>query len=121
MASKQLTDRKLQSLKAATTAKRHYDVWDRDGLGVRVSYEGRKTFVLMARYPGSNNPTRRALGSYPAMSLADARAKADRWRKLIAAGKDPREEEERKRENSFRAVAEQFITHIHRQKLRTAP
>lgn len=132
MAPKKLTDRKLESLKAATPDKKHskrkhYDVWDRDGLGVRVSYKGRKTFVLMARYPRNpNNPQRVALGTYPTMSLAEAREKAAHWRKLIGKNIDPRDEEERKKEQSFRAVAEQFIEYIKRPQknrppLRTAP
>src|SRR6516165_1334361 len=127
-----LTDRKLESLKAATPDKKHpkrkhYDVWDRDGLAVRVSYEGRKTFVLVARYPRNpKNPQRVALGTYPTMSLAEAREKAARWRKLIGKNIDPRDEEERKKEQSFRAVAEQFIEYIkkpqkNRPPLRTAP
>jgi hypothetical protein len=48
--------------------------------GVRVSDSGRRTFVLMARFPRNpKNPTRVALGTYPTMSLADAREKASRW------------------------------------------
>jgi integrase len=126
MAREKLTDRKLKSLKPAPEGK-HKDYWDSstDGsgvLGVRVSDTGRRTFVLMARYPRNpSHPQRVALGTYPTMSLADAREKASRWRKLIAASKDPRDEEEKKKENSFRAVGEQFIDYIKRQKLRTAP
>jgi integrase len=126
MAREKLTDRKLTS-SSIVPKEGHRDIWDTstDGaglLGVRVSDSGRRTFVLMARFPRNpKNPTRVALGTYPTMTLADAREKASRWRKLIDAGKDPRDEEEKKKENSFRAVAEQFIDYIKRQKLRTAP
>ena len=44
---------------------------------------GQRTFVLIARYPGSSNPTRRALGEYPALSLEQARERARDWRDLI--------------------------------------
>ena len=117
MARKALTDRTLKALKAAPSGK-HYDRWDATipGLGVRVSDTGRKTFVLAARYPGSGNPTRRALGPYGAITLADARQKAQDWLKLIEVGKDPANEIERQRtlevrrqENSFAAVADDFI------------
>src|SRR5262249_39498939 len=108
-----LTDRTLKALKAKA---KHYDVWDIDGFGVRVSEKGTKTFVLAARYPGSNNPTRRAIGHYPTVSLAKARQIAAQWREWIAQGKEPageidrqRAAEERKRANSFRVVAEEFI------------
>jgi integrase len=110
-----LTDRKLQSLKPASTGK-HYDVWDRDGFGVRISDRGTKSFVLMARYADSTNPTRRTIGHYPAVSLAAARQTASQWREWIAAGKDPAIEIERqrlaeaqKRATTFAAVCEDFI------------
>ena len=86
------------------------------GLGVRVTDKGLRTFILLARFPGFSNPTRRALGEYPTLSLEKARAKAQRWREMIAAGKDPKHEEERaklgelrKQKNTFAAVAEEFI------------
>src|SRR5262249_35123377 len=86
------------------------------GFGVRVSDTGRRTFILVTRFPGSSNPTRRALGEYGALTLEKARGKARDWIELIRAGTDPREQEERqrraeqqKRANSFAAVAEDFI------------
>jgi integrase len=88
---------------------------------------GERTFVLLARYARAGNPTRRALGTYPVLSLRAARDKAIAWKRQLASGVDPaadeerrRREEERKQQNSFAAVAEHFIAHMHRQKLRTA-
>jgi integrase len=122
MAKRNLTDRTLKALKPAAAGKL-YDVMDSvvPGFGVRISDTGRRTFVLVTRYPGSRNPARRAIGAYGAITLADARQKAQGWLKLIEAGKDPAREIQRQRENSFAAVAEQFIAYIYRQKLRTAP
>jgi integrase len=117
MARKRLTDRTLKALKQAMAGSR-YDVMDVDvsGLGVRVNDKGLRTFVLIARYRGSKNPTRRALGEYPTLSLEKAREKARIWRDLIRAGKDPKEEEreenrrqQRRLENSVAAVAEKFL------------
>jgi Arm DNA-binding domain len=83
-----LTDRKVRSLKR--DEKRgdklgHYDIWDAlvPGLGVRTSATGRRTFVLVARYPGSRNPTRRSLGVYGQLTLEQARKKARDWLELI--------------------------------------
>jgi integrase len=113
-----LTDRGLKAYKDAAPGKT-YDRMDSQvpGLGVRVSEKGRKTFILVTRYPGSSNPTRRAIGEYGAITLADARKEAQKWLEMIRRGVDPREErereqraEQRKRENSFRAVAEEFIS-----------
>jgi integrase len=125
---RKLTDRTLVSLKPACDGAR-YDVMDSDvrGFGVRVNDAGRKTFVLVARYPGSTNPTRRTLGEYPTMTLARARAEATRWHVLLREGIDPRIEAERRelaearrQENSFASVAEAYFAHIKRQGLRRA-
>jgi integrase len=115
MPRKKLTDRTLQALKPKT---KPYDLMDSElpGLGVRVMASGQRSFILVGRFPGSRNPTRRRLGVYPVLTLADAREKAADWRKLIGRGIDPELEEERarqaeacKRANSFAAVAEDFI------------
>ena len=114
MASRNISDRWLKSKKVKAGNR-----WDKGipGFGVRVSDTGRKTFVLSTRYPGFDHPTRRALGAYGAVTLEKARQKARDWLELIKVGKDPEIEEERlraaeqrKRENSFRAIAEDFIT-----------
>jgi integrase len=114
---KTVNDRLLKSLKPAKPGQR-YEVMDSivPGFGVRVTDKGRRTFVLVARYPGSPNPTRRALGEYGALSLDKAREKARRWIEVLRQGRDPRAEEEnqkfqelRQQENSFAAVAEEFI------------
>ena len=110
-----LTDRKLQrSSERASDTK----LWDSDvpGFGVRVSEVGQKSFILIARYPGSPNPTRRALGEYPSMSLGEARERAKDWRTLIRKGIDPKAEEGRvrrlelrKQATTFASVADDFI------------
>ena len=115
MQKHRLTDRKLNALKAGAT---RYEVMDLDvpGFGVRVSETGQRTFILIARYAGSPNPTRRALGEYPAISLEKARTRARDWRDLIEKGVDPkaheaslRRQEIRKHQTTFGATAEDFI------------
>jgi integrase len=130
MARQNLTDRKLKALKPAPAGTR-IELWDSvvPGLGVRVTDNGTRTFVLYTRFPGSTSPTRRSLGEYGAITLEAARAKARHWAELIHKGKDPAAEEERKRlaelrkqKDTFGVVAESFIKHISRQqKLRSAP
>jgi integrase len=115
-----LTDRKLRSLKAAKAGER-YEVMDTDvsGFGVRVTDKGKRTFFLLARYPGSDNPTRRAVGEYPTDSLADAHKKARKWRDWIKEGKDPTDEEAslrlavlRKNADTFDVVADLYIKRV---------
>jgi integrase len=112
-----LTDRFLKSVPAALKG-RHTDYADGivPGLAVRVSSTGQKSFVLVSRFPGKNNPTRRALGSYPAMTIDKARTRAREWLDLIQRGIDPSvqvasevETNLRRQKNTFRAVAESFI------------
>ena len=112
-----LNDRIVRSLEAAEPGTR-YEIMDAivPGFGIRVTEKGAKTFVLIARYPGSENPTRRALGEYGELTLERARAMARDWLDLIRKGVDPRADQERqqlaeqrKRENTFAAVAEDFI------------
>ena len=116
MARTNLSDAKVRSLKPI--AGKRYDVMDAQvpGFGVRVTDKGLRTFILLSRFPGSSNPTRRALGEYPAMSLEKARIKAGHWRNLIKNGIDPAIEEEKelraalkKQENTFGVVVEVFI------------
>jgi integrase len=121
-----LTDRELQGLKATG---HRYELMDRGtgatkGLGVRVGEGGQVTFFLQKRFPGTPikaearypHPTRRVLGTYPAMSLAEARKKAQAWDELIKQGIDPgqdekrkRQEDQRRRSNTFAALLEDFI------------
>jgi integrase len=114
---KVLTDRALKALKPAKPQSR-YEVSDAvvPGLAVRVTPAGQRTFVLIARYPGSSNPTRRAIGEYGAITLDQARAEARKWLDLLKRGKDPKAERERakraelrKQENTFAAVAEEYL------------
>jgi integrase len=123
MPKRTLNDRIIQSLKVAGKTKDgkprvRVDVMDAivPGFGVRVTEKGQKTFVLIARFPGASNPTRRALGDYGELTLEAARKKARKWLELIQAGKDPAAEEERtrreevrKQKQTFAAVAEEFI------------
>ena len=48
-------------------------VADRDGLNIRVSKKGTLTFTMRYRFAGK--PDQLALGTYPEMSLSDARKK----------------------------------------------
>ena len=117
MPRKTLTDRMLKALKPHANGKPR-DVMDAvvPGMGARILGSGEKTFVLIARFPGSHNPTRRALGGYGELTLEKARGKARDWLELLRKGIDPKAEEDRHRQlelrrhkNSFDAVAEEFI------------
>lgn len=113
-----LTDRFIASKKLVPQSGRaDYPDTEVRGLALRVTSAGHKSFVLIARYPlNPKNPTRRALGDYPEITLEKAREKARDWRAQIRRGVDPQVEaarlkavEQRRQTNTFAAVATQFL------------
>lgn len=107
-AKRDFTDRFLRSIKPAQPGKRviYMDaVVPQFGLrvGDKSTKENIGSFVLVARFPGSPNPSPRRIGDYPATTLAEARQIARAWREDIARGIDPKERDaERRREEARR-------------------
>jgi len=101
MTKKTLDDR---TIKAAKPRDETYQKMESDGFGLRIEPSGKKSFILFKRYPGgSGNPVRRQLGTYPAMTLAQAHEKARLWRALIEKGIDPATETKRLQEAAIKA------------------
>jgi integrase len=129
VAKRFLTDRTLKALEnRPADIGKTYDVADGEvpGLYVRVMPSGTRSFVYVARYPGSTNPTRRSLGKYGQLTLEQARKKAREWHRLIERGMDPALEKEKERQaalrqqkNTFEAVAKEYIR-LHVSKTRKA-
>src|SRR5262245_26413820 len=65
------------------------DYWDRTtpGFGLRVSFGGRKAWVV--RYHVNGRLRRLTLGPYPTIGLADARDRARAALLQVASGSDP--------------------------------
>lgn len=89
-------------------------LFDGGGLYLEVAPSGGKWWRLKYRHSGKEK--RLSLGTYPDTSLADARAKRDEARKLLAAGIDPgahRKAEkaagEHNAANSFEVVAREWL------------
>jgi integrase len=110
LAKKRLTDRAIAALKPAPAGKRLL-VWDAEvaGLAVRVTDTGAKSFVLVARYPGSPNPAPRTIGKVGAVGLADARGKAREWLKLLTGGIDPGAVQAQREAETVEAVCEEWL------------
>jgi integrase len=109
-AKKPLTDRAVATAKAAEPGKRRL-VWDAivPGLALRITDRGAKSFVLVTRYPGSPNPTARALGTYGAITLEAARQRAREWLALIGSGVDPEVREAERSAQTFKAIATEYL------------
>ena len=115
-AKRDFTDRFLKSIKPAAPGKRLI-LWDAQisGFGIRATNKSTSdcigSFVLVARFPGSDNPAPRRIGEYPALSLAKARQIAREWREDLRLGIDPKakeaerqRQEQRRRADTFGAV-----------------
>jgi integrase len=77
-------------------------------LGVRVSPQGRKSFVMVARF-NAKHPTRAALGK---LTLDAAREKVRAWQRSLEQGIDPR----RIKSSKFGDVAQEWFKHIRTQR-----
>ena len=65
-----------------------FEKTDRDGLSVRLSPKGKVTYTLPYQYFGKAG--RVDIGSYPLMSLKEARTEAQRLKKKLEQGHDPK-------------------------------
>jgi integrase len=118
MPRQKLSDALLKGSKLGSRAGQT-DYWDTltPGFGVRVSYGGRKSFVVLTRIGGR---VRRFTlkPPYPMLSLADARAQAACIIKNGQVGLDPTATARAERRNTFAAVAADFMQD-HAKHLRT--
>jgi integrase len=87
LARRSLTAASIDRIKPPATGQvEHFDKGF-PGLALRISYGGGKSFVFFHRFGGKLR--RMTLGTYPAMSLAEARQAWRDARQEVAAGRDP--------------------------------
>jgi hypothetical protein len=109
MARQTLTDRKVQSLKAAPKSKRSQTMDALvPGFGVRVTDTGAKTYIFQARFPGSTNQARREIAKVDAITLEAARDTARGWAALIKQGLNPAQVEQKAKEEQAQLRANTF-------------
>ena len=104
-----LSDRQLKAVKPKD---KDYVLSDGDGLQLRVRVNGSTLWNFNYRQPITKNRINMGLGTYPELSLAQARKKTIEARELLAQGIDPKEQrselEQTKRqatEHTFENVA----------------
>ncbi len=112
-----LTDTLIRTLKPTGTPKKYSDG---GGLHLLIPPQGSKLWRLAYRFHGKQRTL--AMGTYPAVSLADARRKREDAKKLLAAGVDPSQQAKldkiSKRVSSastFNAVADEFLRKVERE------
>jgi integrase len=94
MAKATFTARWVAALQPSTAAQVDYFDAKPPALGLRLAPSGRKTWFIMYRSEGRLR--RLTLGTYPALSLADARAQALSARHTVAIGGDPATDKQRR-------------------------
>jgi len=109
--TKPLTDTAVRNAKPSEKTQR---LFDGGGLYLEISPKGGKWWRLKYRFDGKEK--RLSLGTYPSVSLKDARTSRDDAKKLLAKDIDPsehRKEEKAKRkrqtDNSFEIVARRWF------------
>lgn len=103
-ATNKLTDTKIQTAIKAARAGKAKMVSDGGGLVMEVQPSGAGWWRL--RYTFDARENRLSLGTYPEVTLADARKRRDAAKKLIAAGTDP--SEARKADKAEKAQAREI-------------
>jgi integrase len=106
-----LTDTAVRQAKATGKA---YTLGDLDGLSLAVSSQGGKSWHF--RYYWGGRQKRMSLGTYPEVSLREARKARDEARVLLAKGINPHTDRKQKRqvvrlsgEHTFEAVFHQWL------------
>ncbi|MEE1611109.1 tyrosine-type recombinase/integrase [Microvirga sp. CF3016] len=122
---KSLTDALVRSIAAPETGRIQISDARCSGLALRVSSSGAKSWSFRFRDPLTNRDERMTLGSYPDVTLADARERVDQLRRLVASGRNPITEKKKEREEvdtkTFGALASRYLReHAYRFK-RSAP
>ncbi len=114
MPKRRLTATAVEKIKPPVKGQvEHYDL-ALPGFGLRASYSGAKSWFVMARVAGKM--TRFTLGSFPTMSLAEARQRAEAYKETAKSGIDPRTIEaerqraaEVERKRTFGVVGDEFL------------
>ncbi|MFC4352175.1 tyrosine-type recombinase/integrase [Fodinicurvata halophila] len=74
-------------------------LWDDNlhGFGLRIAPSGRRSYLVQYRTPGGRQ-RRRSFGTYPLMTVEQARKKASAWLVAVQEGEDPAEKRDQERQ-----------------------
>ncbi|WP_158160876.1 integrase domain-containing protein [Grimontia hollisae] len=87
-----------KEIKAAKPSDKEYNLFDGEGLRIRIKPNGSKLWILNYYRPVSRKRANLSLGKYPDLSLANARKAALEAKELLAQGIDPQEERQRQQQ-----------------------
>ena len=119
-----LQDQKIKSTKPPANGRLELKDSNVDGLMIRVTSGGAKSFCLVYKVPGEGGttktgkarkgkPHRMTLGTYPMMTLTDARVRARELLEQVDLGIDPRPKQlttvREEATNTVEAVTKRFV------------
>lgn len=119
MARVRLTDRFVAAAKAGEDGRSDYFDAVTRGLVLRVSAGGRKTWTFFYTSPRDGKRARAGLGSYPSMSLSDARGRALEAAQHVGDGNDPRRTMKASAAMTMIDLARAYLADPRKQRLRT--
>ena len=110
----------VTAIKAAKGRDKPYKLSDSEGLYLLISPEGSRCWRMNYRHLGKQKTL--AFGTWPIVSLADARGRRDTARRRLARGEDPGEHIKLERmaasvaaSNSFEKVADEWLKKMERE------
>lgn len=114
--AKKVTPLTNTQVKQAKACEKEYILADGDGLQLKIKPSGSKTWVFKYSKPFTKKRTNLGLGTYPEVSLAQAREKRKTYRELLAQDIDPKGhkdqahlKEQEKHNNTLQVVAENWF------------
>ena len=115
MSGTQLTE---AIVKTARPKDKRYTLFDIGGLYIEIAPNGGKWWRLRYRFNGKSKTM--SLGTYPEVSLREARTKRDALKTMVAEGKSPTQEEQNKAKLFYDVTQEWFAFKEHVWSLNTA-
>lgn len=103
-----LTDKEI---KASKPTNKEYNLFDGDGLRLRIKPNGSKHWILNYYRPTNRKRANLSFGKYPDLSLAMARKLSMEAKELLAQGIDPQEERKR-HQQELKAVHEDTFLNV---------
>lgn len=95
-------------IKQAKPRDKDYELSDGGGLMLKVRKSGTKTWIFRYQKPITDKRNNISLGSYPELSLANARKKRSEARELLAQGIDPQIHRNEQNQNAKDALENTF-------------
>ncbi|MEC4726041.1 integrase arm-type DNA-binding domain-containing protein [Shewanella sp. D64] len=114
--AKKVTPLTNTQVKQAKPKDKEYSINDGDGLALRVRPNGGKSWFFTYVVPVTKKRFKISFGSYPDVTLAQARRKRDESRSLVAAEVDPQKhkalaeaKERNALENTFQSISNRWL------------